>query len=545
MRRFIDSAGYYVTDEPSFMEKEHAMTEELAEVLGKLHMDVVKKKSGTVDRLLKLIKKHPRNPQLKNLLTSYYFLTDQQEKAYDFNRKTVEAHPDYFFGRLNLVSEYVNNNNDFEKAPELLGYDFDLAELYPDRDTFHVSEAMGMAKYAVMYFAYKNDFQIAQVFIEQMKDIDEDDFEVENAEEILSQAVLEHLANEMHYEDDFEDDSDFYRVQVPKQKPTTKTDAPVFNHEEIKLLYDYDLEIPFEEIQLILDLPRESLIEDLAKMLNDGIERFSYFENDENEEEKSFFVIHAINLLAELGAEDKLVDILNVLKQSNEFLDFYFGMYIDGPFWQNIYKLGKDKLDDLQSFLKEPGVSTTSKILISLTLKRIGEIDASRRAEVIQSYSSVLNYFIKADREANVLDSDAIAFVIADIMDLRAKELLPAIVELYNLEYVALWIAGEIDDVKVKLNSDEKESYQGRIFALVEIYESYVDDSFDYIDEDDFDYNINEEKLLKDWGELDDTEIQDIQNSRINDEPFIADKKVGRNEPCPCGSGKKYKKCCL
>ena len=23
------------------------------------------------------------------------------------------------------------------------------------------------------------------------------------------------------------------------------------------------------------------------------------------------------------------------------------------------------------------------------------------------------------------------------------------------------------------------------------------------------------------------------------------DKKIGRNDPCPCGSGKKYKKCCL
>ncbi|MCI5179891.1 MAG: hypothetical protein D3915_10820 [Candidatus Electrothrix sp. AU1_5] len=22
-------------------------------------------------------------------------------------------------------------------------------------------------------------------------------------------------------------------------------------------------------------------------------------------------------------------------------------------------------------------------------------------------------------------------------------------------------------------------------------------------------------------------------------------KKIGRNEPCPCGSRKKYKKCCL
>ena len=24
----------------------------------------------------------------------------------------------------------------------------------------------------------------------------------------------------------------------------------------------------------------------------------------------------------------------------------------------------------------------------------------------------------------------------------------------------------------------------------------------------------------------------------------VAEKKVGRNDPCPCGSGKKYKKCC-
>jgi SWIM/SEC-C metal-binding protein len=26
--------------------------------------------------------------------------------------------------------------------------------------------------------------------------------------------------------------------------------------------------------------------------------------------------------------------------------------------------------------------------------------------------------------------------------------------------------------------------------------------------------------------------------------PMEAETKVGRNDPCPCGSGKKYKKCC-
>ena len=31
----------------------------------------------------------------------------------------------------------------------------------------------------------------------------------------------------------------------------------------------------------------------------------------------------------------------------------------------------------------------------------------------------------------------------------------------------------------------------------------------------------------------------------LPDEPYVrAEPKVGRNDPCPCGSGKKYKKCC-
>ena len=32
--------------------------------------------------------------------------------------------------------------------------------------------------------------------------------------------------------------------------------------------------------------------------------------------------------------------------------------------------------------------------------------------------------------------------------------------------------------------------------------------------------------------------------SSTTKEPVISGDKVGRNDPCPCGSGKKYKKCC-
>jgi SWIM/SEC-C metal-binding protein len=39
-------------------------------------------------------------------------------------------------------------------------------------------------------------------------------------------------------------------------------------------------------------------------------------------------------------------------------------------------------------------------------------------------------------------------------------------------------------------------------------------------------------------------DITDLEILLNPTKPKIAEEKVGRNEPCPCGSGKKYKKCC-
>lgn len=47
--------------------------------------------------------------------------------------------------------------------------------------------------------------------------------------------------------------------------------------------------------------------------------------------------------------------------------------------------------------------------------------------------------------------------------------------------------------------------------------------------------------------ELDSDKPEDINDLEMLLNPpktVIAEKKVGRNDPCPCGSGKKHKKCC-
>jgi SWIM/SEC-C metal-binding protein len=59
--------------------------------------------------------------------------------------------------------------------------------------------------------------------------------------------------------------------------------------------------------------------------------------------------------------------------------------------------------------------------------------------------------------------------------------------------------------------------------------------------------SVFEENGWKYTIELEPDKPEDITDLEILLNPLktrIAEKKAGRNEPCPCGSGKKYKKCC-
>ncbi len=54
-----------------------------------------------------------------------------------------------------------------------------------------------------------------------------------------------------------------------------------------------------------------------------------------------------------------------------------------------------------------------------------------------------------------------------------------------------------------------------------------------------------EERLLELYSEFGETDKFEEVNAILNSNNKIPKKiKIGRNEPCPCGSGKKYKKCC-
>jgi len=86
------------------------------------------------------------------------------------------------------------------------------------------------------------------------------------------------------------------------------------------------------------------------------------------------------------------------------------------------------------------------------------------------------------------------------------------------------------------------ELFNDRDFRLIDDTIAELDDwdCFNEDDADDYDdlENDDEDELIG----FNDEPVNEVRAPQ--QEPYRHENKVGRNDPCPCGSGKKYKKCC-
>ena len=93
------------------------------------------------------------------------------------------------------------------------------------------------------------------------------------------------------------------------------------------------------------------------------------------------------------------------------------------------------------------------------------------------------------------------------------------------------------------INESLKSGYD--VEALEETSEVKLDVDFEKLY-----YNMLEAKAkwlytLPEWEDVLSAETrQEITRTWRKSKQVVNENKVGRNDPCPCGSGKKYKKCC-
>ncbi len=326
---------------------------------------------------------------------------------------------------------------------------------------------------------------------------------------------------------------------------------PAFANPVFEELYRKDFFIEEAVLREITLLGKEKAVPELLKIVEDTLAHFDAY-RDEKEWHHNFYFLHAIYLLYELDAEEALPVVLSLLTQGHAFLEYWFSddMYEDVP--EILVRLGKNNLPALLTALNDSSYSLHSRNLIGKALLNMAAKDPEKRTQIIAffrdhlrqliSHTSTIEEVYPADQDPSYGYNiyEYISFLLGDLQMMNAAELEPEMRECFRKELVDPSIIGSENEILFE-DRDNKAPFSS-------IYQKYADFTEWLGEHSPFHPDAENIKILR---------KKEMEETRLKLEAFKASRqlprlvspvsnapKVGRNDPCPCGSGKKYKKCC-
>jgi len=120
-----------------------------------------------------LIEKYPGAVKFRNFLSNAYQLIGDDKNSRRVAFELYREEPDYLFAKLNYA-KFCLQDKDLEAIPEIFNGKYDLKGIYPDRNEFHISEAIGFFSVMARYFIQTGDIERAQVYGDMLEHIDPD-----------------------------------------------------------------------------------------------------------------------------------------------------------------------------------------------------------------------------------------------------------------------------------------------------------------------------------------------------------------------------------
>jgi len=238
-------------------------------------------------------------------------------------------------------------------------------------------------------------------------------------------------------------------------------------------------------------------------------------------------VVHAVYILGAIGGKDVILPLLRGMRWAvsydcdwvTEDLPSIFG------------KIGIAAIDDLHLIAKD---RTSDWFTRSMPIEGLAAITINN-PDIEKDIFLFINSILKDNSEDRVVRQTA-GSVLIDFMRVEYKEDLLAFgreeKSLKDKDFDYLHFFSD-DDVEEWFSEGEND------------LKFYTKDWLYFYNEDEI---RKRQERWKEEEEKDEAETEDeILEDDIDDpEPFIRESaKIGRNAPCPCGSGKKYKKCCI
>lgn len=233
------------------------------------------------------------------------------------------------------------------------------------------------------------------------------------------------------------------------QHPDYPTQLTLENPQLLKMLASDNWLSP-KETASILSLPHDSLRRDLEQVIywSIGQEYATAIE----EEDVTDTMINATILIAEVGNEDSLKAMLEVLRQKSEFLDKYYGDTNSFSIVPTLYKLGRGRLDLLMAFMKETGLDIWCKSHVTEAVAAMHRDKETADASE-EWFRNFLQDVLDDYPNANYADPTLMGLMTGSIQDMGARELLTLVKRLYDLKFMDKSICGHYSEVEDDFDS--------------------------------------------------------------------------------------------
>lgn len=240
--------------------------------------------------------------------------------------------------------------------------------------------------------------------------------------------------------------------------------------------------------------------------------------------------VHAWRALGQLRATEAIAPLLALFQRADVADDW---VMTDLP--EALARMGAPVIEPVANYLADTTRGEWARVAAANVFSRLGRVQPELRGECVKRAAAQLEKFAEQPEIVNT-------FLTSALWDLRAVEAIQVIERAFASGRVDESVNGDFEDVQIHLGLKPKREHPRKPNSLTKMSRELAGLR------EEIEIYEKENAELRTTFEVTENIIQENDLSAASEfdipEPYIAPQKVGRNEPCPCGSGRKYKKCC-
>ena len=268
--------------------------------------------------------------------------------------------------------------------------------------------------------------------------------------------------------------------------------------------------------------------EEVKEQLLEEMRYFASHMEKWKEEAYPMSVLYCLNILAQKREKELFPILIDIFSQKD--FDFFeeLGDAFTDYIQNRIVSVFNGDFQKMNQLIENKEVDSMGRTSFLLCYTYFADHNMISKNELIEYLKHLIKYYEYQKEEEDIYTS-----IVTVVMESHLYDLRDEVKELYRLDLINLHMFGKYDNFIDDL-FDVDDTYKETYHPI----EDTIKEMSRWACFDNSDKEFNEKKFLDKLQSFQ----KNMDNKYLNKQ---LSSKIGRNDPCPCGSGKKYKKCCI